>query len=504
MKGALVLLVAVLTAITSWASAASPALKRLTVAESTEVRPSHAWALESDDVFHLSGTGVCEPLVKVDFDGRLVPNLAQSWQRTDKTTWQFKLRSGVVFQNGQPFNAQAVITALNHIRSVPTLPRGFTSSTITSLSAAGDTAVIIHTGAPDTLLPNRLSSVNTCILAPSAYKAGAEPSPFGTGTGPFILKEASQDSLRLVKNKNYWGGLVNLDEVAWLLVPDGVVRAGMVRTGEADIADNIPISQVPILEKDTRVVVVKQLAPRTVGLYLNISRRPFTDVRVRKAIQYAIDKKAIVATILEGIGQPAVGPFTPVEKAWLNSGLKGYPYDPQRAKALLAEAGYKPGDVKFALLTYPSRAELPPIAEAIQKMLKDVGIVADLQVKPLVDDDALAGKFETLLLSRGHLLDVYDPEGFLTADYSCKGSYNLSHYCNPSVDGLLAQSRDANAPQTRYNLYRQVQSIIVDEDAVTVFVNHSVTLVAHSKKVLNYRPHPSHHYTVTAALDITR
>jgi peptide/nickel transport system substrate-binding protein len=459
--------------------------------------------LESDDVFHLSGTGVCESLVKIDFDGRLVPNLAVSWQRTDKTTWEFKLRPGVVFQNGQPFNAQAVVAALNHIRGVPTLPRGFTSSTITSVTAAEDSTVVIRTGAPDVLLPNRLSSVNTCILAPAAYKAGAEPSPFGTGTGPFILKEANQDSLRLVKNARYWGGSVHLDEVEWLLVPDGVVRAGMVRTGEADIADNVPISQVPILDKDTRVVVIKQLAPRTVGLYLNLGRRPFTDVRVRKAIQYAIDKKAIVSTILEGIGQPAVGPFTPVEKAWLNSGLRGYPYDPQRARALLAEAGYKPGDLKFALLTYPSRSELPPIAEAIQKMLKDVGIVADLQVKPLVDDDALAGKFETLLLSRGHLLDVYDPEGFLTADYSCKGTYNLSHYCSPVVDGLLAQSRDANA-QTRYNLYRQIQSIIVDEDAVTVFVNHSVTLAAYGKHVLNYRVHPLHQYTVTAAMDIAR
>lgn len=501
MRKVLVLLVAAVMIVTSWASAA-PALKRLTVAESTEVRPSHAWALETDDVFHLSGTGVCEPLVKVDFDGRLVPNLAASWQRVDKTTWQFNLRPGVTFQNGQPLNAQAVITALNHIRSVPTLPRGFTAGTITSMSAAGDMAVIIRTGAPDTLLANRLSSVNTCILAPAAYKAGAEPSPFGTGTGPFILKDAGQDSLRLVKNKTYWGGPVHLDEVTWLLVPDGVVRAGMVRTGEADIADNIPISQVPILERDTRVVVVKQLAPRTVGLYLNMGRPPFTDVRVRKAIQYAIDRKAIVTAILERIGQPAVGPFTPVERAWLNTGLKGFPYDPQRAKALLAEAGYKPGELKFVLLTYPTRTELPPIAEAMQKMLKDVGIVAELQVKPLVDDDALAGKFETLLLSRGHLLDVYDPEGFLTADYSCKGTYNLSHYCNPTVDALLARSRDANTAEARYNIYRQIQSIIVDEDAVTVFVNYSVTLVAHTKKVLNYRPHPSHHYTVTAALDI--
>ncbi|HET8998811.1 MAG TPA: ABC transporter substrate-binding protein [bacterium] len=504
MRRMLVLLVAVLMFITSWASAASPPLKRITVAESTEVRPSHAWALETDDAEHLSRTSVCETLVKIDVDGRLTPGLAESWQRTDQTTWQFKLRSGVKFQNGEPFNAQAVITALNHIRSVPTLPRGFTANTITSVNAAGDMAVVIRTGAPDTLLPNRLFSYNTCILAPSAYKAGAQPNPLGTGTGPFVLTQAAQDVLKLMKNKNYWGGPVTIDEATWLFVPDGVVRAGMVRTGEADIANNVPVSQVPLLEKDARVTVMRSPDPRTVTFYFNVSRRPFTDVRVRRAIQYAIDKKAIVNSILEGIGQPAVGPFAPTEKTWLNSRLKGYPYDPQRAKTLLAEAGYKPGDLKFALLTYPSRAELPPTAEAIQKMLKDVGIVADLQVKPLVDEDAVAGKFDTLLLSRGHLVDVYDPEGFLTADYSCKGTYNISQYCNPRVDAFLAQVRDARVPEARYNLYRQIQSVLVDDEAVSVFVYHPITIVAHDKKVLNYRQYPLTRYILTPTLDIAR
>jgi peptide/nickel transport system substrate-binding protein len=466
--------------------------------------PDSAWALESDDAFILARSGICETLVKIDFDGQLKPSLAESWERVDDTTWEFKLRSGVTFQNGEPFNAQAVVKAIDHIRSVATLPRGFTSETIVSTEAAGDDTVVIHAGVPDSLMPNRLSSVNVCILAPSAYKADGGIDPVSTGTGPFVLaEEIPEQSIRVVRNENYWGGPVALDEATVLFVPDPAVRAGMVQTGEADVVFHVPIPQVPILEADSSITVIKILQPRTVTLYLNNSRPPFDDVRVRQAVQYAIDKQAIVAAILEGIGAPAIGPFPSQESAWFNTDLQGYAFDPEKAKVLLAEAGYDPGELTVNLWAYPTRAELPPMAVAVQKMLADVGVVSEVRIADFntLNPDVLAGNYDLFFVSRGHLLDTYDPEGFLSADYSCEGSNNWSNYCNPALDALLAQVRGMDDAEVRYDIYRQIQTMLVDEEAVSVFINHTEQIFAHNQRALNLKIHLLEHYLLTPELD---
>jgi peptide/nickel transport system substrate-binding protein len=505
MKGMLPVLFVVLLVMTPYtpASTAPATPNRLTIA--TLFAPTNAWALETDDAFVLARAGVCEMLVRVDFDGKVVPSLAESWRRVDGTTWEFKLRPGVTFHNGEPLTTQAVAGALDRIRKVPTLPRGFRADTMTAVQAVGDRTLTIQTGSPDALLPTRLSSPNMCILAPSAYRAGGLPSPVGTGTGPFVLKDVGRDSIKVIRSRNYWGGAVALEETTTLFVPDAGVRGGMVQTGEADVVTHVAIPQVPLLERDAKVTVVKVLQPRTVALYLNNSRPPFSDVRVRRAVQHAIDKKAIVTAVLEGIGQSAVGPFPTAERAWANAALKGYAYDPQRARTLLAEAGYRPGDLKLALWAYPARAEFVPMAEAVQKMLRDVGVVVDVRVAPYetLAPDVLAGRYDMFLLSRGHLVDVYDPEGFLTADYTCRGTFNLSNYCNPILDALLAQARTKNAAEARYNIYRQVQSIL-DDDAVSVFINHTVQIFAYNKKVQNYAPHLLEHYVLTPRLAVAK
>ncbi len=178
----------------------------------------------------MSYIGVLETLVKVDFEGIVVPSLAESWKQVDDTTWEFTLRSGVSFTNGEPFNADAVVKSLQYIMNSPTPPRGITKETFASVEASGDNTVVIKTADFDALVPNRLASPNTGILAPSAYIAESGPvDPFNTGTGPFILtKEVPDQSLDLVKNPNYWGGNVNIDEATVLFVPDPQVRAGML------------------------------------------------------------------------------------------------------------------------------------------------------------------------------------------------------------------------------------------------------------------------------------
>ncbi len=484
-------------------TAAEAKPKKLVVGVGQEGWPVRGWSIETDDMFFLNGNSICETLVWIDFDGNLVPNLATSWKMLDDTTWEFQIRDDVSFQDGEALTAASVVKSLQYVANSPTPPRGFSKSTFSSVEASGDYTVLIKTATTDVLMPNRLTAPATCILSSAAYTADTGPiNPFGTGTGPFILTDMVPDiSMTAVKNPNWWNGEAKIDEITWLYIPDAAVRAGMLQTGEINFSGNIPIEQIPILEADSNVTVAQVPETRTTTMHLNMSRPPFDDVRVRQAVNYAIDRQLIVDAVLEGVGTPAVGPISPLE-GWYNPNLAGFPYDPDKAKALLAEAGYADG-LTVALWTYPTRAILPPIALAIQDMLADVGINVELRVAQYdpMEPDVLAGNYDMFLMSRNHVLDSYDPEGFFTSDYSCNGSFNMDLFCNEEFDALLVEARKTPDSAARFDIYRQLQQILED-NAVGVFVHYNQRVNAYTNNVLNYRSHPVGRFYINADLDV--
>jgi peptide/nickel transport system substrate-binding protein len=464
--------------------------------------PRAGWAIETNDAFVLTNLGVLETLVRVDFEGELVPSLAESWAQVDQTTWEFTLRPGVAFHNDQPLNAEAVVGAFNYLLDTPTPPRGFATDSFTA-TAVSDLTVQFITAEPDALLPERLTSPNAGILAPAAYLGDGPTDPLGTGTGPFVLTEdVPEQRVTLQKNPNYWGGAVALDQVEVQWVPDATVRAGMLGTGELDIAEGIPIPQVPVLQSNADVATLTVELPRTTSLYMNHSREPFSDPLVRQAIHHAIDKDALVAAILEGIGAPAVGPFNP-GRAWAASDLATYAFDVERAQQLLAEAGYDQGELQAQLWTYSDRPELSSLAQAIQSMLGEAGITAEIRVAEYntVFPDVEAGNFDLFILSRSYLTDAYDPVGFLTSDFTCDGSYNLNKYCNPAYDQVIAPAQTIAEQDARYEVYREAQRLLAT-DAVYVPLVHEARVYGHRATVLNYRPHPLDHYTLVPQLDL--
>jgi peptide/nickel transport system substrate-binding protein len=515
MKKMLFVLLALVLVLTACGPAAAPAAteapaaqatpKKLIVGFGTEDFPRLGWTVDSDDAFSMSYLGIIETLTRIDYEGNIVPGLAESWKQVDDTTWEFTLRSGVSFTNGEPLNAAAVVKALQYILNSPTPPRGISKDNFKSIKASGDSTVVIKTAVFDILIPDRLAGPNAGILAPSAYIATSGPiDPFNTGTGPFILtKEVPNQSLDLVKNPNYWGGKVNIDNITVLFVPDPQVRAGMLQTGEIDLAIHLPPEQLAVLEGNSNLKIIRSPAPRDTTLYMNNSRKPFNDLKVRQAVAYALDKAAIVDATLEGAGTPGVGPFSPVE-VWVNKELTGYPYDPEKAKALLAEAGYKEGELNLSVWTYPDRANLPTTAVAIQDMLYKIGINVDIRVAqydPMMPD-IMAGNYDMFIMSRGHSLDTYDPEGWFSEDYSCKGGFNVSLFCDENFDQLLEQTKQMTDPIERYNIYHQLQSILVDQQCVSVFLNYTEILDGMQNNVLNFKIHPTEQYVLTAELDI--
>ncbi len=471
--------------------------------------PSNNGAIETDDSFLLSRMGITETLIRIDFDGQVKPYLAQSWSLRDDSAWEFELREDVRFHDGAPFTGQSVVEALSYLHGVPNPPRGFTSDTLESVEAVESHTVVIRSGTLDVLLPTRLAGPTTAILADGAYdsRGDSPPSPISAGTGPFVVEDKiSIESLAVARNEDYWNGASAIDEGEVLYVSDGLVRSAMLETGEADFVRHLPVSQLPLFEDSTEFVVHRDQQPRTVTLYINNRKGPFSDVNVRKAAQHAVDRQAIVDSVLEGVGEPAVGPFAPAE-AWVNSGLAPYEFDPQASKDLLAEAGYGEGELKVSIWTYPSRAEFPAMSVAIHEMLNEGGFNAEIRLAPYgaLVDDVFAGNFDMFLVSRGHLIDAYDPEGFFTSDYSCESMdvSNYSNYCNPEVDALLEQARPLSDSQARYEIYREIQDILYEE-AATVFINYTDQVFAYGNHVRNWQPHLLEYYMLTPWLDIAQ
>lgn len=434
--------------------------------------PSAGYGVDTDDAFVLSQLGVTESLVASGPDGQPRPALATTWaQQSDPRTWRFELRPGVTFQNGEPLTGQAAATALNWVAGVAAPPRAVRGIGLQA-AADGAAAVRVTTTKPDPILPLRLSSVNTAILAPSAYRA-APPSVQQTGTGPMtITRTNGTQSVTLARNDRYWGERPQLAGVTANFVPDPAARALALRAGDADIAQELPESSALEFTGD-EYVNQTVAAPRTASLILNQSRRPFADIRVRQAVAAAVDRTALGEQALGGSAIPASELFGPAV-AWGSQDAPP-PADPARARQLLAEAGYGPGNpLRVELGSYGARPELPTLVTAVQEMLRGAGIEVTVRIG---DYDArepqlLAGDFDMYLLSRSYLVDVPDAGATLATDYTCQGSYNLNHYCSPQFDALLAPLATETDPAARQKVFTEAAAKL-NADVVGVPLVHT-------------------------------
>ncbi len=460
--------------------------------------PRAGWALETDDAFVLTKAGCMEMLTRIDFDGTVKPGLATAWTQSAPTAWDFTIRQGVTFTDGRPLDAEAVAGALTHVLKTPAPPRGFNPRLISGVSVIDPKTVRITTPSPSVLVPLRVAGPSTGILSPAALQ-GERPNPIRACTGPFTaVEEVPRQALKLERNPAYWGGPANYARAELRFIPDAQVRATMVQTGEVQIATAMPVTALRTPPANIRVISTD--LPRVTSLYLNTAKPPFDDVRVRRAIQAAIDTSAIAASVYEGLAKPAQGPFAAIEP-WAPVGAAPIKADLARARALLAEAGVKPGSLPFEILGYTERSEMADLAAVLQAELGEIGIKATVRVAgyAALEPDVLAGKFDSMLLSRSHLTDVPDPGAFLVADYGCKGGYNLSHFCRPALDAQLDAATAEPEAAKRFAAYAEAAKMLQDE-AVSVFIVHEQQRDAVSTSVTGFRTHPLAHYILTRDL----
>ena len=464
--------------------------------------PTAGWRLQSDNASYLTQAGVAEPLVRVGPTGELTPGLATSWKQTSPTTWEFTLREGVTFQNGDPFDATAAAYSLNYILDVEVPGPALNPSDITDVVAQDATHLIVHTAAPNALIPQEFAAAGGSIMAKEAYLANGNIDPMGTGTGPFIMTAQNlPQSITLEANPNYWGGDVKLSTAEIRYVTDGQTRLSLVTAGEADIASTIPAPQLSTVDSHSNLTITEETSPRFSALYLNNSKPPFDSVDFRRAIESALNLDQIAETV--GGSKPAAGPFA-AEEPWAPSGAAVPTYDLEKAKQLLSASGVDPATLKFTLLAYSDRPDLPVAATVIQAMLKELGIAVSIKVGTYnaLESDMLDGTYDMALVSRGYVFDTPDPLSFLTADYTCSGTYNISQYCNPAIDTELKRAATLADSEQRYAIYAKVAEEL-QADAVDIFLYHVVQSDVHTTNLENFVLYSSTEYYLTKDLSMT-
>lgn len=462
--------------------------------------PKAGLSVLSDDAFTLVRLAAVETLVRADVSGAAEPLLAESWAQTAPTTWRFELRDDVRFHDGTPLDASAVAGALNAVAAAPTPPRSLKGVGLQASAVAPHT-VEITTAAPDPLLPLRVSSPSTAILAPKAYQS-TPPSALGTGTGPFVLEAFVLDQrIDLVRNEDYWDGAAALDAVEARIMADPAARANALRAGEVDLIEGVPPAQLPLLEQDEGIDVAIYDLPRTTTLYLNVAKAPLDGLAVRQAIAAAIDRPALAAALLEGAALPAAGYFGPAV-AW-DPDATVAKADVARAKALLQQAGQE--GLRLQLWTYPARAELPELATALQSMLRQAGIETDITVAEYnaLEPRVLAGEHDLFLLSRSYFTDVADPAAYLSSDYTCAGGYNLNRYCSPSFDAALAPVVAAVDPATRRAGFAAAATQL-EAEVVGVPILHDRGRIAHRDDVVGFVADPLEQRILTTSVRLAR
>jgi peptide/nickel transport system substrate-binding protein len=312
------------------------------------------------------------------------PALAESWSLVNRTTWLFKLRKHVRFHNGEPFDARSVEFSIRRMLDPGTRAgnRG-RARTVTGVRLVDEFTVEITTATPDPTLP---AGLTWWMMLPSKNfsERGAEAfAKAPVGTGPFKLESAQGDQRIVVTaNADYWRGRPALDRITFRNIPEHATRAAALRAGELHLAINLPLDLIASLKAEPRLDV--QAAPVISAMIVQFDLlqpgAPLKDVRVRQALNYAIDKEAIVKNLFLGYGRPLAGQVVTPEAFGYCPGVAGYAYDPAKARALLKEAGYEKG---FAFKLWVPNGQYLNDAETatvVASQLAKVGVTANVQV----------------------------------------------------------------------------------------------------------------------------
>ncbi|WP_400164455.1 glutathione ABC transporter substrate-binding protein [Brevibacillus sp. TJ4] len=427
----------------------------------------------NDAVSNQANVLLYDKLVTFDRDMNIVPELATDWSTSeDGLNMTFTLREGVTFQDGTPFNAEAVKVNFERvIDSSNNLSRhSLYSEFIESISADSEYQVTFRFKKPFGPAISTFAHGAGGIISPKAIQEKQDIGKNPAGTGPYKLKEwIPGTSIVFEPNENYWGEKPKLNTITFKPVPENSSRSIMLENGEVDIISPVATQDIERLQQNDEITVAISPEFRNLYMAMNMSKPLFSDVKVRQAINYAVDKETIVDKIL--LGQAKVAEAAIGEKVQGYSAVGSYPYDPEKAKQLLAEAGVQPG-TKITLWTPEGRYLMDSkIAEFIQANLQAVGFTVEFQKWEWSayqqEMDNPDSNYDLMIGSWG--ASTGDADWGLRPLFTTTGSNNYSKYSNPEVDRLIEQGLILSDLEERTKVYNEAMTII-KEDAPWLFL----------------------------------
>lgn len=413
------------------------------------------------------------------------PALAESWAVSDDgKTYTFKLRQGVKFHDGSDFNAEAVKFNFDRMLkedhpfyNTGPFPLSFNFSSIDAVNVLDEHTVEFKLKEPFAPFLSNLAYPTGLVVSPEEVKKyGKEFGRHPSGTGPFKFAEW-QSGQRVVveRNPDYWDTAPALEAVVFRPITDANTRVAEMMAGGLDVMVEVPPDNLATFKQDANFAVAEQAGPHVWFTILNAKSGPFADKKVRQAANYAVNKQGLVDNVLQGSATVAAGPIPPAFN-WVENKTEPYPYDPEKAKALLAEAGASNPEIRFYVAEGGS-GMLDPITmgAAIQADLQAVGFKVKIET---YEWNTFLGRVNPGLGGKADMAEMAwmtnDPDTvpYLTLRSDAlpdKGGFNSGYYSNPKVDELLEKARSSTDQTERGKLYGEVQSIVHD-DAPWLFV----------------------------------
>ncbi|MQA96743.1 MAG: ABC transporter substrate-binding protein [Streptosporangiales bacterium] len=419
-----------------------------------------------------------ETLTKLKKDAGIGPGLARSWEVSeDGRTMTLRLRDGVTFHDGTPLDAEAVKYNLDRLLDTDVeVPQRAAYTVIDNVEVVDDSTVRLNLSNPSPALPSALSASTAGIISPTSaekrgnsYKNITHP----VGTGPYTFQSfRSGDRVVFQRYDAYWGRKPHYRRVVFRLTPEAATRESQLRAGQAEMIILPPVSDLKALQQSPDTDVLIAPSDRTIFIALDTTEPPLDDKRVRQALNYAVDKKALVDNLMFGAAKPLDSPMAPPVDGYCRTG--GYDYDPQRARQLLAEAGVR--DLSITLGTPTGRyLQDKQAADAISGNLREVGVNAQVQTTDWASYIAATAvpaeqqKYDVHVLGWAPaFLDASQQFQQFQTDQHPPAGLATSFYSNKEVDSLVADANQELDAQKRDRLYCDALKIVWD-DAPWIF-----------------------------------
>jgi peptide/nickel transport system substrate-binding protein len=448
-----------------------------------------------------------DTLTRWDAALKLQPGLATAWKNVNDVTWEFTLRQGVKFHDGSPLTAEDVRATLERLL-VPgktVVHAGF--ATIQSVEVANPQTIRVTTKKPDPLLLVRMAQMGGQIY-PARYASTDEGTgklarqPVGSGAYRFV-EWTKDDKLVMEANRDWWGWegrAPSVTRVVWRPIPDDFARISALQKGEVDLITNVPPDQLKSIAEGRATQILTVPATRTVTFWINATQPPLSDKRVRQALHYAMDVQSIVQNLFAGQGRPFSGGLADTDFGY-NPALRPYPYDPAKAKQLLADAGFGGGIDVTLYAGSGTMVNDKQLLEAIADMWSKVGIRAKVEMMEMAQRQKinnertlkphgflLINPQSTLLDADGSLWRLFHPSGF-------GGKYWAGNQPGQRFHDLMEQARTTLDQDRRKQLYTEATQII-HEEKPWLELFQEVIVYGVSKRV-SFKPRPDYRLIVS-------